>query len=546
MKRMIAMAAAWAAVLAAGSAAVSAEERWDFLLGGAMVGSETITESGTGFAGAGSFTFQGAKIETAYQIALDDAGGPASYALSLTVPGAKVAVASSVAVGSLTLTVSQNGAVAGAKAFPVSPSLVILDNNVFGQYRQLSRLLSSEGPSRVKVRMLVPQTLSLIDLDAARQPGTWRWSAAGVSGTAILWELTSPAPLLVKAWQDVVSGRILQVEIPPARTVVRLAGMTLAAETAAAVPRPAYVATPVEEKDVTIVSGRFRLGATVTRAKGATARLPGVVIVGGSGPTDRDGEVGGAKVYRDLAVGLAAKGFAVLRFDKRTYAYRGEIATLEPDRMGLREEYLDDTMAAVRLLAGDPWVDASRLTLVGHSLGAWVLPLVVEALGPDAGMVKRLVLVAPPGRDMGAILVRQLRFRLSLLPGEPDLERTIAAVEAAFAAYHATGRMPGPVLGGGAAYWQDVLAADPIGAASRLSQPLTILRGAKDFQVDASDLADWQRALGGKSGVTFGTLAGLNHLLVDVPEGPSTGVEYFREGWVAPAAVEAVAAGLAR
>jgi dienelactone hydrolase len=546
MRRMIAMAAAWAAVLAAGGTAASAEERWEFLLGGASVGTETIEESGTGFAGAGSFTFQGAKIETSYQVALDATGAPASYALALTVPGAKVAIASSVAGGSLTLTVSQNGAVAGAKAFPLSPSLVILDNNVFGQYRQLSRLLSSEGPARVKVRMLVPQTLALIDLDAARQPGTWRWSAAGASGTAVLWELSSPAPLLVKAWQDLASGRILQAEIPQARTLVRLAGLSMVADTASAVPRPGYLATAVEEKDVTIASGRFRLGATVTRAKGAAARLPGVVIVGGSGPTDRDGTVGGAKVYRDLAVGLAAKGFAVLRFDKRTYAYRNEIASLEPDRMGLREEYLDDTIAALRLLAADPWVDASRLTLVGHSLGAWVLPLVVEALGADAGMVKRLVLVAPPGKDMGATLVRQLRFRLSLFPGEPDLERTIADVEAAFAAYRATGRMPGPVFGGGAAYWQDVLAADPIGAASRLPQPLTIVRGEKDFQVDASDVADWQRVLGAKAGVAFGTLAGLNHLLVDVPEGPSTGVEYFREGWVSPAAVEAVAAGLAR
>ncbi len=297
---------------------------------------------------------------------------------------------------------------------------------------------------------------------------------------------------------------------------------------------------------MTIASGRFRLGATITRAKGAAARLPGVVLVGGSGPTDRNGEVGGAMVYRDLAVGLAAKGFAVLRFDKRTYAYRDDIATLDVDRMGLREEYVDDTVAAVKLLAADPWVDASRISLAGHSLGAWVLPLVVEALGSDAGLVQRLVLIAPPGRDMGATLLRQLAFRLSLNPGEPTLERTIADVEAAFAAYRSTGRMPGPVLGGTATYWQDVLTADPIGAAAQLGQGMLVLRGSKDFQADAADFADWQRALAAKPGVSFATLADLNHLLVVVPEGPSTGVEYFREGWVSPAAVEAVAAGLER
>jgi alpha-beta hydrolase superfamily lysophospholipase len=535
------MAAACASVVTA-----SAEERWEFLLGGELAGSDTVEESAAGFSGTGSFSFQGAQIETAYTVALEPSGAPASYTLALTVPGARVGVVSSVASGSLTLTVSRNGAVAGSKTFPLSPALVILDNNVFGQYRQLARLLSPDGPSHADVQMLVPQALSLIRLEAVRQPGTWRWSEAARSGAAVLWELSSPAPLLVRAWQDLATGRILQVEIPPAKTVVRLAGIALASDAISTAPRPMYLATPVEEKSVTIVSGRFRLGATLTRPANASGRLPGVVIVGGSGPTDRNGEVGGVRVYRDLAVGLAAEGFAVLRFDKRTFAYRGDAAALEADRMGLREEYLDDTAAAVRLLAADPWVDATRVSLVGHSLGAWVLPLVVDALGADAGLVRRLVLIAPPGGDMGATLLRQLRFRLSLNPEESVLLKTIADAEAAFAAYRSTGRMPGPVLGAGASYWQDVLGADPMAAAARLAQGMLVLRGAKDFQADASDLAEWQQKLAGRQNVSFVTLANLNHLLVDVPEGPSTGVEYYREGWVSPSAIEAVATGLSR
>jgi len=534
-----------AAACAAGASA-AAEERWEFVLAGQLAGSETVIESVDGFAGTGSFTYQGTKIETSYRIALHASGAPASYELALDLPGAKVAIASAVDAGAMKLTVSQNGRTAGAKAVPLSPSLVILDNNVFGQYRQLARLLTRDGPSRVNVQMLVPQTLTLIALEAVRQPGTWRWTEAGRSGSAVAWELSSPAPLLVRVWQDIASGRILEAEIPQAKSLMRLAGVELAAEAAGAAARPGYLATPVDAKEVTVVSGRFRMGGTLTRPAGASGRLPGVVLVGGSGPTDRDGEVGGAKVYRDIALALAAKGFAVLRFDKRTFAYRNDVAALDVDRMGLREEYLDDTLAAVRLLAADPWIDPAGISRVGHSRGAWVLPLVVEALGADAGLVRRLVLIAPPGRDMGAVLLRQLRFRLSLNPGEPTTERTIADVEAAFAAYRSTGRMPGPVLGGGARYWEDVLGSDPIGAAARLAQGMLVLRGAKDFQADASDLADWQRGLAGRRDVSFATLANLNHLLVEVPEGPSTGVEYFREGWVAQAAIEAIAAGLAR
>jgi hypothetical protein len=67
MKRAIAVAAACAAVLTAGGAMASAEERWELLLGGTAVGTETVEQSGAGFTGAGSFTFQGTKIETSYQ-----------------------------------------------------------------------------------------------------------------------------------------------------------------------------------------------------------------------------------------------------------------------------------------------------------------------------------------------------------------------------------------------------------------------------------------------------------------------------------------------
>ena len=161
MRRWIAAAAACAAVVSA-----AAEERWEFLLGGELAGSEVVEESAGGFSGRGSFSFQGARIETAYTLAFEPSGAPASYTLRLTAPGVQVGVLSSAASGAMTLTVSQNGTVAGSKAFPLSPALVILDNSVFGQYRQLARLLSPDGPSHADVQMLVPQALSLIRLDA--------------------------------------------------------------------------------------------------------------------------------------------------------------------------------------------------------------------------------------------------------------------------------------------------------------------------------------------------------------------------------------------
>ena len=81
----------------------AAGEQWEFLLGGTGLGSETVEESPAGFAGDAGFTYQGTKIETVYRITLDASGAPASYDLTLALPGVKVSVSSSVASGSMTL-----------------------------------------------------------------------------------------------------------------------------------------------------------------------------------------------------------------------------------------------------------------------------------------------------------------------------------------------------------------------------------------------------------------------------------------------------------
>ncbi|HEX5406134.1 MAG TPA: alpha/beta hydrolase, partial [Pseudonocardiaceae bacterium] len=138
-----------------------------------------------------------------------------------------------------------------------------------------------------------------------------------------------------------------------------------------------------DEQDVTLGSGPLAVPGTVTVPR-RCAPLPAVVLLAGSGPNDRDETVGRNKPFKDLAWGLASRGIVVLRFDKVTLAHGRE---LTDPAFTLADEYLPDAKAAVRLLAEHPAVDASRIFVLGHSLGGTVAPRVAVAEPTVAGLV---------------------------------------------------------------------------------------------------------------------------------------------------------------
>ena len=74
--------------------------------------------------------------------------------------------------------------------------------------------------------------------------------------------------------------------------------------------------------------GEWALPATLTMPAG-TGPLPAVVLVHGSGPDDRDETVGANKPFKDLAAGLASRGIAVLRYDKRTKVHGAKVKALK-------------------------------------------------------------------------------------------------------------------------------------------------------------------------------------------------------------------------
>ncbi len=236
-----------------------------------------------------------------------------------------------------------------------------------------------------------------------------------------------------------------------------------------------------------------------------TGRAPKtlVVILAGSGPTDRDGNSKAGlrtNLYQDIAHALGERGLAVLRYDKR-----GVGKSTAPERPPLFSDFVEDARAFVDELAPR----YRRVVVVGHSEGG----LLALHLGKHPA-VKRLVLLAATGRPLQAVLREQLategdaavlgsydRLVGKLLAGEP-LESVPRTLEPIFA----------PAV---QPFLRSVLAIDPVSLVKNLDLPIVVLQGRTDVQVKPLDAELLGNA---RAGVEVVLLDEANHLFRHEPK----------------------------
>ena len=350
-------------------------------------------------------------------------------------------------------------------------------------------------------------------------------------------------------------------------------------EAPAAVPTPAdRPQTPrcpcpyeVEEVVVPNPEAGIELAGTLTLPP-ADGPVPGVVLVSGSGPQDRDETLMGHKPFAVLADHLTRSGIAVLRYDDRGVGgSTGEFAA------ATSADFASDADAALAFLATRPEVDAGAVGIVGHSEGGLVGPLVTTR----SDRARFLVLLAGPGVPGRDILRTQSRavaelegvspevieinrrvldglFRVIAETEDPDeaATRARAVLSDAVAEIDPADRAAAGIPQGDLDPWLDAqvaqfnspwmryfLAYDPGPVLETVHVPVLALNGTLDAQVDADiNLTAIGAALtrGGNPDHTEEALPGLNHLFQEAGSGTPT--EYATiEQTMSPRAMDRVA-----
>jgi dienelactone hydrolase len=307
-------------------------------------------------------------------------------------------------------------------------------------------------------------------------------------------------------------------------------------------PPPLPPEAPLIEREFRIRTPQGKpLDGTLALPKG-DGPYPAIVLVHGSGPQDRDVTLGPNKPFADLARGLAARGVAVLRYDKRSFAHPQEFASRP---FTADDEVTRDAVAAVAALRQAPGIDPDRIVVLGHSLGGMLAPRIAAADGRLAG----LVLVAAPALPLEDKVVMQARYLASLSRTvDPQAMAALRELESQRNAIRAltdeASAPPRLMLDLPARYWLDLRGHDPVAAAIETGLPLLVLGGERDYQVDHNDWARWEQGLRGRPGATLHRYPGLNHLLM-AGEGPPNPSEYLQPGRVDRHLIEDVASWVA-
>lgn len=461
---------------------------------------------------------------------------PQSSTLEGSIRGTALSISTTFAGGSASSTVTEGEATV-TKTDAVSADTIVLPNVFFGAYAALARRLTSAAPGTELRAFIQPQAEMPVAV-RARSDERFELPQETLPVTRFSVVITTPgAETPMTLWVD-ASGNLVRLSVPSQYLDVAREDVS-----SAAVRLSSFVLD--DEESVRIAASGFNLAAAVVKPAQAAGRLPAVVLVGGSGQTDRDGIVAGIPVLGQLARALCEAGFLVVRYDKRGVGQSGG----RTETAGL-SDFAEDVRAAVHYLEDRDDVDRDRIAVVGHSEGAWVA---LQAAARDK-RIRAVVLAAGPASTGADLVLEQQQSALTLLK-TPDAERQAKTVlqQRIHAAVTGTGTWEGIPddlrRQADTAWFQSFLTFDPARVMKDVRQPLLIVHGELDRQVPvahAERLAVMARARKRNTGVDLAVVPGVNHLLATAKTGQMDEYASIEPKDVAPAVTGAMSTWLAR
>jgi hypothetical protein len=415
-------------------------------------------------------------------------------------------------------------------------ALLLLPTNFFGPYEAVAaRLKTAPAGSEIPV-YIVPQGSITI---AVGESSAEQIQTAGrlVSARRTRLALVLPGGRLdADLWTD-DSSRMIRFSVPQQSLEVVREDIAAVSSRSVTISRP-------NDAQINIPSNGFSLAGTLSRpAQSTAARLPAVVLVAGSGPTDRDSLLFGIPILGQIAGALADAGYMVVRYDKRGIGQSGgraEAATLA--------DYADDVRAAVKLLADRKDVDPKRIAVIGHSEGGLVALMAAE----KDKRIAAVGLVATPGMTGADIILAQQKRLLDRSKMTPEEKQAKVDEQKKIHEAATTGKglelLPPAVRRSiDNPEFQGILISDPAKLVLPVRQPLLIVQGGLDTQVEPGN-ADQLEAIARKRknapAVEVVKVADVNHLLVPATTGEVSEYGDLKDKHVSAAVDQAIVAWL--
>jgi pimeloyl-ACP methyl ester carboxylesterase len=275
---------------------------------------------------------------------------------------------------------------------------------------------------------------------------------------------------------------------------------------AQAVTLPPTAPTVILQRPISLDTGTGELFGTLVLPK-SDVPVPVVLMISGSGPTDRDGnntDGGRNDSMKRLAKILAKHNIASVRYDKRGVA-TGTAATLDERNLSI-EAYVADAEAWGQKLKADPRL--GPLILMGHSEGALVASLAAQKAGAAA-----VISIAGTGRPVDQVVREQLQYRLP-----PALLQRSEQIIESLKAGHTDDNVP-PALEvvfrpSVQPYLISLFRQNPAQAFGKLKVPALIIQGRHDIQVGIGDAELLHAA---KPDADLALIDGMNHVMRIVP-----------------------------
>ncbi|MBI3258919.1 MAG: dienelactone hydrolase family protein [Ignavibacteriae bacterium] len=278
---------------------------------------------------------------------------------------------------------------------------------------------------------------------------------------------------------------------------------------------PDYVVgDSVRETDIMVGKGEWAVPGHIT-LPAFPGKYPAVVLVPGAGPMDRDESLFANKPFKDLAWGLASRGFAVLRFDKRTKFHSKKIVK---DRPVLTTDFevTQDVLSAIKVLQSFREVRRDQIFVLGHGLGGMLAPKIAKLDTTVAG----LIILAGNARPLEDLIVEEVEYVYSLdgIINEDrakiikKLKRMVQNVKSPILSI--TTPADSLPLQVPAEYWLGLKGYNPTQTALKINKPILVLQGERDYEVTMEDFELWKKTLKPVPLCEFKSYPNLNHIFV--------------------------------